>query len=343
MALGATIAEVTREWPRDVELAIFGTREPDDVAALVDAFCTSVLGSRIRRYRFYKVSIASVHGVELVDGRVVVIKAHQPRVVRERLEGVVTVQRSLADAGFPSPRPLVGPLPLAHGNATVETALEGRWHDGHDPAFRRAMAATLYELVARCSGVDAPGIPIDHLLTLPPRDLWPHPHSTVFDFDATREGAEGIDGAGRAAREILDRAGTEGVVIGHTDWRAENLRFDGGRIVAVYDWESLQRTHEPMLVGGAAFAFTADWSMAPTTTQSPTLDEVRAFVTEYEEARGTPFDRAERGLLGATYLFGTAYVARCCHARDPSGQLEATDGFRTLIDEHGAELIRVVM
>jgi hypothetical protein len=50
-------------------------------------------------------------------------------------------------------------------------------------------------------------------------------------------------------------------VIGDTDWRSENLRFDGEHVCAVYDWESLVLTSEPTLVGerrtvlGAAYAY----------------------------------------------------------------------------------------
>jgi hypothetical protein len=66
---------------------------------------------------------------------------------------------------------------------------------------------------------------------------------------------------------------------------------------------------------------------------------VRAFVAEYEEARGSPIERPDRRLIGATYLFGTAYVARCCHARDPRGQKEGSDGFRTVIDRFGVALL----
>ena len=107
----------------------------------------------------------------------------------------------------------------------------------------------------------------------------------------------------------------------------------------VYDWESVKRTSEAMLVGGAGFSFPADWHRPPRGTQAPSLEEVRAFVAEYEEARGSPIEQPDRRLIGATYLFGTAYVARCCHARDPRGEKEGSDGFRTVIDRFGVSLL----
>ncbi len=269
MALGAAIDEVIRDGRRDVEFAIVGSRDPDVIAAVVDDLCASVLGARVRMYHFYRSSMASVHGVELTDGRSVVVKAHQPRVPPHRIAAVGVVQRSLASDGFPCPRLLAGPMPLGDGTATIEEERVGPWHDGHDPRFRRAMAVTLAELVDRCRGMDVPGIPLDHLLALPTDQLWPHPHSTEFDFEATREGAETIDAAATAARAVLEAAGAPATVIAHTDWRAENMRFDGNRICVVYDWESVKRTSEAMLVGGAGFSFPADWHRPPRGTQAP--------------------------------------------------------------------------
>jgi hypothetical protein len=44
---------------------------------------------------------------------------------------------------------------------------------------------------------------------------------------------------------------------------------------------------------------------------------VRAFVDEYEAARGTPFTTAERAEIGAAVTYTRAYGARCEHALDP--------------------------
>jgi hypothetical protein len=70
-----------------------------------------------------------------------------------------------------------------------------------------------------------------------------------FDFDATSVGAEWIDELAREARPGLDLGP---VVVGHTDWRAENMRFEDDRVTAVYDWESLRLAPEPVFVGAAA-------------------------------------------------------------------------------------------
>lgn len=169
--------------------------------------------------------------------------------------------------------------------------------------------------------------------------MWPTPHATMFDFEATTAGAERIDVVAAAARVVLDGASTREVVIGHTDWRAENLRFDGKSICAVYDWQSLARTLEPALVGGVAHAFCSDWNQPPRSTQAPTLDEARAFVSEYELARGNAFEREDRRLLGAAFAYATAYTARCGHAVDPEATAEESQGFRTLVHDQGVTLI----
>jgi hypothetical protein len=102
-------------------------------------------------------------------------------------------------------------------------------------------------------------------------------------------------------------------VVGHFDWRVENLGFENGRIVAIYDWDSLAIAPEPVVVGNTAAQFTADWaSNGP--DPIPTLEEMRIFVDDYEQERGKQFSAAERELLDAANLFLCAYGARCQHS-----------------------------
>ncbi|MCU0687336.1 MAG: hypothetical protein MUF34_34675 [Polyangiaceae bacterium] len=119
--------------------------------------------------------------------------------------------------------------------------------------------------------------------------LWPTPYSKLFDFDATARGAEWIDDVAAAARAV---APAGAIVIGHADWRAEHVRFRGDTVAVAYDWDSLARDRETALVGSCAHAFPANWAREGR-TQAPTLDEARAFVADYEAARGQPFGRDE--------------------------------------------------
>jgi Ser/Thr protein kinase RdoA (MazF antagonist) len=343
-ALGSVIAARQGDPGDDVvDPAIFGTADPDAIAAAVDAFCVRVLGASVRRYRFFISSIASVHGVVLSDGRDVVVKAHQPPVSPAFLGTVCRIQQALSREGFPAPAVVAGPHRLGRGHATVEARLEGRRHDGHDPAYRGAMAATLAELVARCRTF----LPrFRHrgrsLHVLRRGTLWPTPHSRLFDFEATARGAAWIDAiARRALAQLEDARGAGEMVLAHGDWRAGNLRFDARRrrISAVYDWESLGRGREPAHVGAIAHAFCADWERDE--PKAPDLDEIRSFVAEYEEARGEPFTVRERRSLAASLTYATAYTARCGHAIDPARREFEPGDHRHLLREHGRALLAI--
>jgi hypothetical protein len=84
----------------------------------------------------------------------VTVKVHPPRESRETLEAVHAVQSALFRAGFPCPQPLVGPTPLGHGLAVIETLIdEGEFRDTHEPARRRLMAEAFawhLELTREC-------------------------------------------------------------------------------------------------------------------------------------------------------------------------------------------------
>lgn len=124
-------------------------------------------------------------------------------------------------------------------------------------------------------------------------------------------GAEDIDEVATAARLRMLPCGR--TVLGHGDWRAEHVRFEATQPVVAYDWEGLSKRPEPDLVGHTALAFCADWSRADY-VQTPTIEESRAFIAAYEEARGHPFDRIERTLCGASFAYTAGYIARCVHA-----------------------------
>ena len=85
--------------------------------------------------------------------------------------------------------------------------------------------------------------------------------------------------------------------------------------------------------------FCADWSRDDV-VQTPTLDEARAFVADYEAAAGKTFTRTELTLCGAAFAYSVAYTSRCGHAsgvdtRDQPGS------FQHLIASHGTELLHL--
>jgi hypothetical protein len=138
----------------------------------------------------------------------------------------------------------------------------------------------------------------------------PAPHDARSDFEACTGGAAWIDTLAAVARQRNDARIGESVV-GHTDWKVGHVRFGAdGRVVAVFDWDSLALTHEPAAVGEAAHAFCADWE-AENYICTPTIDEALTFITDCETARGRPFTAAERPACHAAFVYACAYTARC--------------------------------
>jgi len=313
--LASVIAAHLREWepsPPFVELAVFGTDDAAAIAGTLNSFCLQVLGARVRQGLFHQSSIGSVSGIRLEDGRAVVIKAHQPERSRALLAEIVQIQSYLAENGIFAPRILAGPVALGQGLAIVERFCDaGTTADAHEAEVRRALAGGLSAMVTACERF-VPSTSLEPaLLTSACDALWPKPHSKLFDFSATSRGAEWIDELAALAREQMVPAGRR--IIGHSDWRQEHVRFIGDRPAVAFDWDSLCCELEPTLLGFVANGFCADWSCADR-RQAPSIEEARAFKSDYEEARSRRFAPDESRLCGAAFAYACAYTARCVHA-----------------------------
>ncbi|GAA1815064.1 hypothetical protein GCM10009835_38540 [Planosporangium flavigriseum] len=303
-----------------LERRALGTGNIDAAAALIEECCARTL-ARVEDCLFYRSNVGMVAGLVLADGRRVAAKVHQPTQTRARLTTTQRVQAHLADAAYPCPRPLA----MAHcGHAFVtfeELREDGVYRDGHDSSVRAAMAAALADQV-RLAGEVPEVLALTRAPLRDQRALWhhsPHPH---FDFDATRTGAEWIDELARRALEILrDDPGRP--VVGHTDWRVEQMRFADGRVSVAYDWDSLVWDCETTIVGYAARVFPLAWEWGGTRLW-PTPEEQAAFVAEYESARERRFSSAERRAIAAAAVFQSAYGARCEHAVADSDEIPAS-------------------
>jgi hypothetical protein len=297
---------------RVVERDVFGSEDAQGIAAAVDGFCRARLGAAVAHAIFYRSSIGCVLGLQLDDGRRVVLKAHQPDKSAARLAACQRVQTALHARGFPCPEPLLGPHPLGRGLAVVEHHLDrGRPADAHEPAIRDEMAARLHELIAIARaarlGRDLGG---SWYGALPADRLWPRPHNARFDFAGTAHGAEWIDALARRARAVPP-AGER--VLAHFDWKVEHFRFEDGRASSIYDWDSLHFEREPIAAGTAAYGFTADWDREHI-FPAPSRDEILAFLASYERARGLRFDADELRTARAACVYALAYHARVQHA-----------------------------
>jgi hypothetical protein len=330
-----------------LERDLFATTEATAIVAAVDAFCRATLGSCIDGYDFYSVGVGSTHGLRLDDGRRVVVKVHRATVNVAHLAAAHIVQGHLAAAGFPAPRPLVGPTPLAHGIAVAEMVLDrGDWGDAHRPEIRRLVASGLARQIQLCRElVGLPGLESSWSIM---RRYWRAPHDLRFDFPGTADGAAWIERLAAEALRRLDEEGTGEAAIGHNDWRVEQLRFADGELAAAWDWDSLGSGLEPAFAGSSAHCFTADYRVDDLEVV-PTLEEALAFLADYEAARGAQFTAAERRTAIAALIAMMAYSARCEHAdaltdwgsapARPAPLSVPADSYRGFLAAHGRELL----
>jgi hypothetical protein len=166
--------------------------------------------------------------------------------------------------------------------------------------------------------------------------LYPQPHGKIFDFEKTAEGAEWIDDFARRACAREDREGVP--ALRHADWRVEHLRFQDGKIVATYDWDSLAFTPETKLVGISAHGFAADWSL-PNVRRIPSGADIRAYIDDYAQRRGRSFSRQERQSVFVSCVYQIAYGARCQHSLHPDTKEWEQDTWPHLLRTEGEILL----
>jgi hypothetical protein len=323
-----------------IEGIVFGTRDAVEIGWLLDEFCVSELGSPIAEVLFHQTSVGAVFGLILGDGRRVVVKVHQPRETFARLQVIREVQDELFEAGLPCPQPLLGPVVLGNGHATVEALLDiGELRDTHDPRCRRLIAEALAWHLELTSARPVPAALAGGWSLLDGDRLWPtRAHSPIFDFDATSAGAEWIDAIGAQARAAIDPTARR--IAGHSDWSGKHFRFADGAITAIYDWDSLAVRSETALVGVAAMTHTTRFDL-PDVPRFPTPDEMREFIEEYSTARSAPLTVQERRQIAAHGLLLAAYTARCEHCGLEGYDASADPtSFTTALRVHGNAYLR---
>ena len=294
----------------DTERAVLGPVSVAEVLTFFSAYTQDRLGSPIAKVRFRSGRIDVVWGVELEDGRAVVIKSHRLPVDLEAVTAAMDAKRLLRAADFPCPEPLSGPDEIDGRVLILETLLgEGDVPDGRDPGHRRLLAAGLAwhidvlrgrpDLLHRAGS----GPSWCHYQAGP----WPVPHDPIVDFRSTPEGYAWLDAyAKRAADQILAHRAAEEVVVGHADWYAGNAAIAGGALVATFDWE-LVADAEAVIAG-----FTAACYAASSTSGAglSTPEEVAAFLRDYDVARGTPLTGPEQRAAAGAAAWILAFNAR---------------------------------
>src|SRR5439155_3374038 len=96
-----------------------------------------------------------------------------------------------------------------------------------------------------------------------------------------RGGGPGVDRRCRAPSRDRLRAGESEAVIGHCDWLASNLRWDGGALLVVHDWDSITADSEAVLVGFAAALYST-----VSADELATVEDTERFLVAYCHVRG---------------------------------------------------------
>ncbi len=267
-------------------------------------WCMRWLGAPPAAELFEAGYLSTVKGLRLTDGREVVVKARPPSL---RLAGCAAVHRALWMAGFACPEPLVDLQPLSGWAGSAETLVPDAGQPPADSELAVLSAAALARLVelapepgAAPSLAPSPSwVGWDHCEP----GLWPAPEDRDVDLNACRE-PQWLDSVAAAVRDQL-RSHAGNPVIGHGDWHPENLRWQGPRLIAVHDWDSVICQPEPMIAGLAAASFLG---IGPTSMAS--VDDSAAFLDAYQQARGCRWTSADYAASWAAGLWQRAFDAK---------------------------------
>jgi len=323
-----------------VQRVVLGVVEPTAIADLFARWVQQHLGVPAVDCWLWAVSVGCVAGFELADGSKIVVKAYAHDRTTAALVSLQDVQRAARSLGLPVPTPLAGPAPLGASLATADAALiAGRHPNLRNPADRMAAATGFVEFTEALRRV-----PDEVAASRPPSErsvptLYPVPHSPLFDFDATAQGAEWIDELAHEAKTAMDRLDTE-VLLVHMDWRGENLRVsaDGDRVVGVYDCDAIRREREAVAVEETAANHAIDWSN-PLGPYFASGSECIEFARTIETARRRPFTNPEWSVIRAGIVYAWCYTSRCEHARAISGNDKPQFQMRARLAAEGREIL----
>ncbi|MBF9131566.1 hypothetical protein I0C86_21745 [Plantactinospora sp. S1510] len=275
----------------------------DELPDWLPAWCLEHLGGEPAGVLFQSRQVSMVFGLRVTGGRNVVVKA---RADDGRASSCVAAQARLAERGFACARPLTPVVGVgALGVHAEEYRPGGEVLHGDSPDIAVRCAEVFAGLMAALAGVSV-GPPLPN----PPWVRWDHTDSGVWPAidlldgrDPSVVSAHIVETAERA-RERLLAAGLP-CVLGHADFEAQNLRWQGRQVWAVHDWDSLAWQPEAALVGAASgsFASSGPPTLAP-------IDSSEAFLVAYQDIRGRQFTAVELEMAWAAGLWMAAYNAR---------------------------------
>lgn len=257
-----------------------------DDARLAD-WCARYLGEPLEGVFFRAGHLSEVVGVDLSNGRRVVVKA---RPFQPRVAACLAVQAALARAGFPCPQPLTAATRLGELTVTAETAVTGG-----TPLPPDRGAAPYAALLARLVNSAPSPASVADLSPAPPWTGWDHPGAGLWpDVDEHGNnlnqltGPDWVDEAARRVRERLTSTPAR-AHIGHGDWESQNIRWTGTNPFVVHDWDSVIAQPETAIVGLAA----AVWPREDRGDQTASVAQTADFIASYQDLAGREWSSSE--------------------------------------------------
>ena len=313
-----------RAYKRDLATLV-GDRSFEEIERWLEELTLEQLGARCGGGLFAMKSVGAVFGIVLENGEPAVLKLFNQNYTFTQLAATHRCMTSAAAQGYPVPRlrsELFEASPGIWG--AFYAYLDGDQRDAHLPVVRRELARSLAELTALLAPLDASELPLT-----PTRleALWPPPHRVWDHVELDDDESRFIDGHATAAQRAIKKSKLP-LVVTHLDWGVKNVRFRDDTVCAVYDWDSLHAASEAECAGRAAAQFTAQWDIPALLT--PTPDEAKAFLEDYQTARGKRFSRAERTVAAASARYLVAHVAR----QELATGIPEGDNFRGLLREY---------
>ena len=299
---------------RQLSRSIFGTDDRGAVERMVlDWAARQGLGHGT--IKSIEISVGAAITIAQSEGSLLFVKAWPGSVEVTSLSAQLAVQDAMAARGYPAPAVLTKLSPLGPcWVVTMAYKADGVPTDVRTVGVRRNMAWGLARFIAVAADCrDMPNLPRRQLPV--GQSIWPTPHNILLDFDTTRRGAEWIDEIARAALVSMRNAKSR-IVVGHHDWSAKNMRMGADGIAVLYDWDAVFVDREAFVLGTAAAHFPVTWKLP--VPETPSVDEVRAFVRDYEQARRSNLTASELAETAAGATYARAYKARCEHALEPS-------------------------
>lgn len=306
---------------------ILGTYDSDEIAALIEKQVSPSLEANIEKILFLEPSAGVVMGFLLTTGEKIVLKIYNRNNTLSYLEEMNRIQQIFYHEKFPAPNVLSPIFPFYNTHAGLYELIEGEREDSHDPLIRSELAKYLARFTAIVDKYQF--APIYTFMQISMKNkLWPTPHNVLFDLKKSSRGAGWITKKALAARKILTASKLE-KKLAYTDWDVKNTIFKNKKLVGVFDWDALGAMSEPAMVGSASAQFTADWESGNKVT--PTPDEARAFVREYEFFRGRALTESEYRIASAAADYLIALISRFEHA----GKGSTVHPFQDLLKECG--------